>query len=1108
MKMDSLNETAQESNFDQKISEPILLKFNEALKMRKKDVYFEYVNSAMQLSNKKWLYLTLTSVLLLEIFSMNQYIFKALSIQNTFRQAFLFCSVLYAAFGYIFYKINKSNKTTQLNNYIVLSFMSLFILMQYFLYYISTASSQSLFCFFAASAAVALLPAVNPATLIFLTASNLGVYLIVISKYYTALAGNIYLYNSIFITVAVYFLAIYFYMSRINILISSKKMASFAENMAISNNKLNTLNSELEKMSLTDPLTKIGNRRYFEIETEKVWSHAMRSNTNVSFMLLDIDFFKLYNDYFGHPKGDQCLVAVAQAIKSSFLRKSDIIARYGGEEFAIILPCVNPEQANILANRLIENIRALKLEHPRSTASPYVSVSIGVSTVAPERGMDYKIYFTEADKALYLAKQTGRNKFCTLNSDVNNKKTNNVDELKRLMAIIKNTAAFYFSIDYSSHKAMFSSGVTDLIDTEILAFDEFSEFYKHVHPEDIKALDIFINKFFEPGHTKSEWPFRLIGKNNSHIWVKACCFLLEGPEKKPAEITGVIINIENEIHNSHIVDNLIDGKYIINLADGANRLYGEIVNQLKGSSNNNFEAFEEALLYEDKNIFRDFIKDIKSESLTNLNFEYRIKTINNQVLWLSSRNQVYNDPNGNPFLIVGLIYNLQLLNTYNKILKSDYYISPISGLPDRFKFIEDLEYILAADNVSGYLFLLDIDNFNNVNNIFSYAEGNRFLKYFGGLLNNNKLFFGKVYHFEGDLFAIIFPNMKKSQALRQLESFHSLSKTPIESNGVSYQYSISISCIEYPIFGKSVEELLINCDIALRKIKIGGKNNTLIFSNELYEENISRLKLEMELRRSVDNNMRGFILYYHPLLSAEHNICVGAEALIRWQSPDGKIYPPGAFLPSLENAGLMNSVGDWVLKTASSQCKEWLTKGICYNKLEISSDFFISINISAYQLVSDFFEEGLLNYLNEIELPCTHVTLEITESALIMDIQKGIKVLSSLRRKGIKIAIDDFGTGYSSLSYFRELPVDEIKIDRSFIIDIENDNFCKEFVNSIIKITQSINRVICVEGVENETQAEILRGFNADILQGFLYSKPIPTMEFETQFLNAPPLGD
>ncbi len=1014
--MDNFNEF--ETEFNKRITEPIMLKVNEVFNIIKSNEYFDYVSGAMQLSNKKWLYPTMSFVLFLETFTGFKYILNISKTQNIFGFAFIFCLMLNAGFGYFFLKIKNSEVYSKSDNNIIFSYILLIILTQYFFYYSASVSSRSLVFFMMATLAIGLLPALSPKNLSLVLFINQAVYMLVISKYYFTLFNGNYLLGSIIISFCTFLFGIYSYISRLNILVSSKKMASYAKNMAISNSKLNYLNSELnflnsklEKMSLTDELTKIGNRRHFEIETEKLWSNAMRSNSYISIFLLDVDFFKLYNDHFGHPQGDVCLAKVAASVNSCFKRKSDVVARYGGEEFVVVLPFVDPEQAKAMADRILNAIRNLKLPHPRSAVSPHVTLSIGISSVIPDRGTDYKSSFDAADQALYEAKRSGRNKYCISNNYVN-------------------------------------SG----------------------------------------DHTKDN-------KLNSF-------------DKKDSSFT-----CESE-QNTDIINNLLDGKYVIDIKNNRRLIFGHITEFLSTNENpesekqlhkNDFQNLENALCLENKNIFKDFINDIMSGIPVDLDFEYKIKGKNKETIWISSRNKIYYDTEGKVFLIIGLLYNLNTLEIYNKSLRSEHYISPVSGLPDRTKFFDDLENILLSKKSKGFLFLMDIDNFNNVNSIFSYSEGNRFLKNVGKLLNENKSFFGKVYHFEGDLFAIIFPNMLKEQAVKQMSVYRELSEKPIECRGIAYQYSLSISCIEYPAFGDSVEELLRNGDMALHRIKIGGKNNMLVFSNELYEENNTRLNLEMELRRSVDNNMEGFELYYHPLLSAETNTCIGAEALIRWRSPEGKIFPPAAFLQSLENAGLMNKVGEWVLKTASLQCKNWILNGDLENgeKLHISENFSISINISAHQLVSDYFEENLLNYLNQIELDCKHIILEITESALIMDIQKGIKILSSLRRKGIKIAIDDFGTGYSSLSYFRDLPVDEIKIDRSFIIDIENDNFCREFVNSIIKITQSIDRVICVEGVENEMQAEILRGFKANILQGYLYSKPIPKSEFEYQFLKS-----
>lgn len=202
---------------------------------------------------------------------------------------------------------------------------------------------------------------------------------------------------------------------------------------------------------------------------------------------------------------------------------------------------------------------------------------------------------------------------------------------------------------------------------------------------------------------------------------------------------------------------------------------------------------------------------------------------------------------------------------------------------------------------------------------------------------------------------------------------------------------------------------------------------------------------------------------------------------------------PTVFIPILENLGLMDKVGEWVFQQSANQCKEWLDKGF-------DPDFYVSVNVSTPQLNNKKFSSKFLNYLKEICLPTKNIVIEITESVLMMDFQHGMKQLNALKKHGVKLALDDFGTGYSSLSYLRHLPVDEVKIDNSFIQDIESNAFSREFVASIIKITQSIGRVACLEGVESSYQMELLKQMDCDIFQGFLFGRPENPLNLEHLF--------
>jgi diguanylate cyclase (GGDEF)-like protein len=580
------------------------------------------------------------------------------------------------------------------------------------------------------------------------------------------------------------------------------------------------------------------------------------------------------------------------------------------------------------------------------------------------------------------------------------------------------------------------------------------------------------------------------------------CFTTVDGNEKPASVIGTLRDIDNETRREEIVEKLLDANFMYLVKENTGIVTGPIVSRLAIPEHGaiyDFSNWRAGVYAEDRVILDSFLETLQQNESDVAVLEYRIVLADNSALWVSNRNKIYRNNKGEVTSVSGVVVDLEC--SHRNQIDAKNLVNTVSGLPDRLQFYRDFESILENKNARGYLYFLDIDNFSGVSAVFGYSSGNKFLKAFSYELKNSMLYDGKIYHFEADLFAVIFSALTPEQAERQLRNFKDVDKTPIMLDGHKYEYSVSAVAIEYPKYGSGVDEVLRNNDIALRKIKREGKNNTLMFTQMIFDENVGKIKMERELRNCVNNNMKGFTLYYHPLLDAATRECVGAEALIRWQNSEGKLIYPNNFLPILEEIGLMNKVDDWVLRKAAYQIKHWLKRSKTESDFKIFEDFSMNVNLSPQQLAEEDFADRLINYLSEIGLPPKHLTLEITENSLIMDINKIAKVLKALRRRGLKVAIDDFGTGYSSLSYFRDLPVDEIKIDRSFIVDIEDDYFCQQFVDSIIRITQSVNRIICIEGVETEYQADLLANYSADILQGYFFSKPIPRIEFERGFL-------
>jgi EAL domain-containing protein (putative c-di-GMP-specific phosphodiesterase class I) len=288
----------------------------------------------------------------------------------------------------------------------------------------------------------------------------------------------------------------------------------------------------------------------------------------------------------------------------------------------------------------------------------------------------------------------------------------------------------------------------------------------------------------------------------------------------------------------------------------------------------------------------------------------------------------------------------------------------------------------------------------------------------------------------------------------------------------------------------SADELLNNADAAMYQAKDNGRHTYAVFSTTARH----LLKQRLELRQDVFSALerRQFVLFYQPQVSAVNGAVVGAEALLRWEHPRLGLLAPDLFLPMLEGSPAITAVGAWVCEEACRQAREWELLGYRLR---------MAVNVSPRQLMDENLPPLLTNLVTHYDLDPECIKLEVTESMLMQDIDKAASVLRLLQRDGFRIALDDFGTGYSNLSYLRTLPITAIKIDRSFVREIEQDRRCLDIVNGVIAFAKSLKLDVICEGIETEVQKEAIRSTGCDVLQGYLIGKPMRAEDFKALLL-------
>jgi len=419
----------------------------------------------------------------------------------------------------------------------------------------------------------------------------------------------------------------------------------------------------------------------------------------------------------------------------------------------------------------------------------------------------------------------------------------------------------------------------------------------------------------------------------------------------------------------------------------------------------------------------------------------------------------------------------------------------VTDLPIRKKLIFDLEKIVQDRNVpSAAIIMIDIKEFHTYNDRFGRSAGDEILRGISDMITERLPVGGSLYHINIDHFCILWPHASRVQVDNFMAFLQEETANPIVVRDENIYAAYAMSAAIFPSSGCSADELLVNAEITLNKIKKDKRRQYSIFVPSDKRELTEKLDFESQLSKSIRNTNDNFLLYYQPLVDAQGEVLIGAEALLRWISPSKDIICPERVIAALEATGHMDGVGAWVLEEGIRQCSGWLREGI-------NPDFVLHVNITAEDLMRPNYSLSVISLLSRYHMNPCNLILEITETSLMRSVSSCRQNLIRLRKAGVRISLDDFGTGYSSMNYLRELPVDEIKIDRSFLENIQRDRYNHSFISAMIILAHSISRTVCVEGIESCGEADTVRALHADVFQGFFFGRPVSASEFESRYL-------
>ncbi len=565
--------------------------------------------------------------------------------------------------------------------------------------------------------------------------------------------------------------------------------------------------------------------------------------------------------------------------------------------------------------------------------------------------------------------------------------------------------------------------------------------------------------------------------------------------------------IESEERFRQMAENIQEIFWMID-ADSArfvyiNPAYKKISGRTCASLYENPQSFVDSIHEDDR---KKVIEISKQNFQTGWSMEYRIVKPSGEVRWLSERAVPIRNELGELQSIVGVGQDITARKFSEAQLIHQAFHDSLTGLSNRTLFIDRVEMALKkSKRIPKHLFailFIDLDKFKTINDSLGHLIGDRLLVETAKILEKSVRSFDTVARLGGDEFAILLNDIDNTQkAIEVSERIHDHLQTEIAIEGHKILTSTSIGIVIGSGDYADANELVRDANIALYRAKEKGRASHEIFNRAMYESVISRLQLENELRQAIDREE--FLVYYEPIVCLKTAILKGFEALVRWQHPTRGLLTAGEFVPLCEEMGLIVPLGRWVMQTACRQTKLWQNQ---FPSLNLT----INVNLSGKQLKEFNIVQTINHILQETGLAPTSLNLEITETLLIENTEIAIKVFQQLREKNIHLSLDDFGTGYSSLSYLQQFPVNTIKIDRSFINQINlgeyrNDHSDRNLaiVKAIIALAHAMNIRVIAEGIETEAQMTKLQTWDCDFAQGYFFARSLPAQAAENMLEKA-----
>ncbi|MEH7010175.1 EAL domain-containing protein [Neobacillus niacini] len=646
-----------------------------------------------------------------------------------------------------------------------------------------------------------------------------------------------------------------------------------------------------------------------------------------------------------------------------------------------------------------------------------------------------------------------------------------------------------WSHDLKTDTLLITPGIEKLYGYKLENFYEDTNLWKEViYPEDLYVLEDRAKKL-AIGETVTSH-YRIIRPDGEVRWIQDRGIPTYDQKGDFVDFNSVLFDITDRKESEGLYQSLVemspdiiavvyDGKIEYINEAGYKLIGAESLEQVIGQSAKNFVPSQITNLIKSKVFSSDKMENERYR------FEFQVKRIDGENIdvEMAARSILYEGR----FAVQVVGRDITQRKKSEQTIKFMAYYDTLTGLPNRNQFRNHLNEVLHQQlNKMHAVMFLDLDRFKIINDTKGHSVGDIILRKVAGRLEKAVQNEGLVSRQGGDEFIIILEDVDKENASQVAKRILYEFSNPFEVNNEEFYVTPSIGISIYPTDGSDEETLIKNADTAMYQAKDCGKNNYQFYSNNLDGISTWKMKLENWLRRAMEHNQ--MTLHYQPQLDLGTGKIVGVEALIRWNHPEYGYIAPSEFIPLAEETGLIVPMGKWILREACERRKAWKDAGF--------SDFPIAVNISVRQFQDEHIIQFISDMLEEVGLEANYLELEITES-LMQNLENSTIILNQLKSLGVLLSVDDFGTGYSSLSYLKHLPIDKIKIDKSFVDDIIYHSNQGMMVKTIIDMGMNLKFTVIAEGIETEEQVKFLTRNACQIGQGYYYSKPLTAEKLE-----------